>query len=68
MSDGDDFVGLRLESLFNLREGGTTTNWSFELSRIRTVDLKAFGERICEISMPSEVHSIMNADLRTYPV
>ena len=63
MSDGDDFVVLTLESLFNLRKRGTTANWSFELSGIRTVDLKAFGERICEISMPSEVHPIIIADL-----
>ena len=54
MSDGDDFVSLALESLFNLRKGGTTANWSLELSCICTIDLKAFGERIGEISMPSE--------------
>ena len=66
MSDGDDFVSLALESLFNLRKGGTTTNWSLELGRICTIDLKAFGERIGEIPMPSESARTNIRHLRTY--
>jgi hypothetical protein len=50
MSDGNDFVRLGLESLFNFGKRGTIADGGFELCRIGSVNLKTFGKRIGKIT------------------